>query len=56
MFVDNSSVAEVGTSRASVNHTGKSNATKVVHTMSTENSTSVKLKDIYVLPSWLCLE
>ena len=31
MFVDNSSVAEVGTSRASMNRTGKSNATKGVH-------------------------
>lgn len=31
MFVDNSSVAEVGTSRASMNRTSKSNATKGVH-------------------------
>lgn len=31
MFVDNSSVAEVGTIRASMNRTGKSNATKGVH-------------------------
>ena len=45
MFVDNSWVAEVGTSPASMNPT-----------MSTKNSTSVKLKDIYVLPLWLCLE
>ena len=33
MFVNHSSAAEVGTSRASINRTGKTNATKGVETI-----------------------
>lgn len=31
MFVDNGSVGEIGTSKASMNRTGKTNASKGVH-------------------------
>ena len=58
MFVKNASAAELGTSRASMNHTGKSNTAKGVktHTMSTRIFTQERLKLIYVHHSWRCVE
>ena len=53
MFVKHESAAEIGTTRASINRTGKTNAAKgITITMSTANSTLERQRHTYVPHLW----